>query len=252
MSRTPCSWVCRCAASTRRPKSTCGFSRKSTVSSKLTRKSLPIRSRPLPKSLLVEAKRNGYADRQIAHLLNCLESQVYQLRTDMGVQRQYKMVDTCAAEFEAQTPYFYSTFDGETESHRSDKKKVVIFGSGPNRIGQGIEFDYCCVHGVMAAKEAGYETIMINCNPETVSTDFNVSDKLYFEPVFWEHVYDIIKHENPEQVIVQLGGQTALKLAEKLDRYGIRIAGTSYLSLDIAEDRGQFSTLLKESGHSLS
>jgi carbamoyl-phosphate synthase large subunit len=199
----------------------------------------------LPKALLVEAKRNGYADRQIAHLLNCLESQVYQLRTDMGVQRQYKMVDTCAAEFEAQTPYFYSTFDGETESHRSDKKKVVIFGSGPNRIGQGIEFDYCCVHGVMAAKEAGYETIMINCNPETVSTDFNVSDKLYFEPVFWEHVYDIIKHENPEQVIVQLGGQTALKLAEKLDRYGIRIAGTSYLSLDIAEDRGQFSTLLK-------
>jgi carbamoyl-phosphate synthase large subunit len=199
----------------------------------------------LPRELLVEAKRNGYADRQIAHLLNCLESQVYQLRTDMGIQRQYKMVDTCAAEFEAQTPYFYSTFDGETESHRSDKKKVVIFGSGPNRIGQGIEFDYCCVHGVMAAKEAGYETIMINCNPETVSTDFNVSDKLYFEPVFWEHVYDIIKHEAPEQVIVQLGGQTALKLAEKLDRYGIRIAGTSYLSLDIAEDRGQFSTLLK-------
>ncbi|MFM2376626.1 MAG: hypothetical protein RLZZ165_1723 [Bacteroidota bacterium] len=199
----------------------------------------------LPRALLAEAKRNGYADRQIAHLLDCRESQVYQLRTEMGIRRQYKMVDTCAAEFEAKTPYFYSTFDGENESSSTDRKKVVIFGSGPNRIGQGIEFDYCCVHGVMAASEAGYETIMINCNPETVSTDFNVSDKLYFEPVFWEHIYDIIQHENPDQVIVQLGGQTALKLAEKLDRYGIRIAGTSYQSLDIAEDRGAFSTLLK-------
>ncbi len=200
----------------------------------------------ISKELLMEAKRNGYADRQIAHLLNCLESEVYSKRTDLGIMRQFKMVDTCAAEFEAQTPYFYSTFDGENESHRSDRKKVVIFGSGPNRIGQGIEFDYCCVHGVEAAKEAGYETIMINCNPETVSTDFNVSDKLYFEPVFWEHVYDIIRHEAPESVIVQLGGQTALKLAEKLDRYGIPIAGTSYKSLDIAEDRGLFSALLKE------
>ncbi len=198
----------------------------------------------LSKDLLHEAKRNGYADRQIAHLLNCLESEVYSKRTELGINRQYKMVDTCAAEFEAQTPYFYSTFDGENESVRSDKKKVVIFGSGPNRIGLGIEFDYCCVHGVQAAKESGYETIMINCNPETVSTDFNVSDKLYFEPVFWEHVYDIIRHEQPESVIVQLGGQTALKLAEKLDRYGITIAGTSYQSLDIAEDRGRFSTLL--------
>lgn len=200
----------------------------------------------LPKSILVEAKRNGYADRQIAHLLNCLESEVHNKRQALGVQRQYKMVDTCAAEFEAQTPYFYSTFDGENESLRSDKKKVVIFGSGPNRIGQGIEFDYCCVHGVQAASEVDYETIMINCNPETVSTDFNISDKLYFEPVFWEHIYDIIQHEQPESVIVQLGGQTALKLAEKLDRYGIPIAGTSFKSLDLAEDRGAFSTLLKE------
>ncbi|MFN8394619.1 MAG: carbamoyl-phosphate synthase large subunit [Bacteroidia bacterium] len=199
----------------------------------------------IPDALLIEAKRNGYADRQIAHLLNCLESEVHARRKQLGIHRQYKMVDTCAAEFEAKTPYFYSTFDGENESIKTDKKKVVIFGSGPNRIGQGIEFDYCCVHGVMAAKEAGYETIMINCNPETVSTDFNVSDKLYFEPVFWEHIYDIIEHEQPEQVIVQLGGQTALKLAEKLDRYGIRIAGTSFRSLDIAEDRGEFSTLLK-------
>ena len=132
------------------------------------------------------------------------------------------------------------------ESVVSDKKKVIVLGSGPNRIGQGIEFDYCCVHGVLAAAECGYETIMINCNPETVSTDFDTADKLYFEPVFWEHIYDIIEHENPEGVIVQLGGQTALKLAEKLDRYGIKVLGTSYKSLDLAEDRGSFSTLLKE------
>jgi carbamoyl-phosphate synthase large subunit len=157
-------------------------------------------------------------------------------------------VDTCAAEFEAITPYYYSTFEQENESIRSDKKKVIVLGSGPNRIGQGIEFDYCCVHGVLAAKECGYETIMINCNPETVSTDFNTSDKLYFEPVFWEHIYDIINHEKPDGVIVQLGGQTALKLAEKLDRYGIPIMGTSYSSLDLAEDRGRFSNLLKDLG----
>ncbi|HHG84986.1 MAG TPA: carbamoyl-phosphate synthase large subunit, partial [Bacteroidetes bacterium] len=200
----------------------------------------------IPRELLAFSKRNGYADRQVAHLLNCLESEVYKRREELGIHRQWKMVDTCAAEFEAKTPYFYSTFDGENESQVSDKKKVVIFGSGPNRIGQGIEFDYCCVHGVIAAKEVGLETIMINCNPETVSTDFNISDKLYFEPVFWEHIYDIIRHEKPEGVIVQLGGQTALKLAEKLDRYGIPIIGTPFKSLDMAEDRGSFSTLLKE------
>lgn len=199
----------------------------------------------IPQELLINAKRYGYADRQIAHLLNCWESEVYKRRGELNIQRHYKMVDTCAAEFEAQTPYFYSTFDGENESVVTDKKKVVIFGSGPNRIGQGIEFDYCCVHGVLASSEVGFETIMINCNPETVSTDFNVADKLYFEPVFWEHVYDIIQHEKPEGVIVQLGGQTALKLAEKLDRYGISIIGTPYKSLDMAEDRGSFSTLLK-------
>ncbi|NBQ48569.1 MAG: carbamoyl-phosphate synthase large subunit, partial [Sphingobacteriia bacterium] len=157
-----------------------------------------------------------------------------------------KIVDTCAAEFEAKTPYYYSTFEEENESVRTDKKKVVILGSGPNRIGQGIEFDYSCVHGVLAAKECGYETIMINCNPETVSTDFSTADKLYFEPVFWEHIYDIILHEKPEGVIVQLGGQTALKLAEKLERYGIKIIGTDFKSLDLAEDRGSFSRLLKE------
>ena len=208
-------------------------------------------------ALLLEAKQKGFADRQVAHMLKCLESEVYTKRTEMGIQRVYKLVDTCAAEFAAQTPYYYSTFEAkleikgqeafsENESKVSNRKKIVVLGSGPNRIGQGIEFDYCCVHGVLAASECGYETIMINCNPETVSTDFDVSDKLYFEPVFWEHIFDIIQHEKPEGVIVQLGGQTALKLAEKLDRYGIKIIGTSFQSLDLAEDRGSFSTLLKE------
>jgi carbamoyl-phosphate synthase large subunit len=200
----------------------------------------------ISKALLYEAKQKGYADRQIAHLLKCLESEVYKKREEYNIKRVYKLVDTCAAEFEAQTPYYYSTFEEENESVVTDKKKVVVLGSGPNRIGQGIEFDYSCVHGVLAAKEAGYETIMINCNPETVSTDFDTADKLYFEPVFWEHIYDIIQHEKPEGVIVQLGGQTALKLAEKLTRYGIKIMGTSFDALDLAEDRGRFSGLLKE------
>ena len=200
----------------------------------------------ISKDLLYEAKQMGYADRQMAHLLKCLESEVYSKRKEFNINRVFKMVDTCAAEFEAKTPYYYSTFEDENESVRSDKKKVVILGSGPNRIGQGIEFDYSCVHGVLAAKEMGYETIMINCNPETVSTDFSTADKLYFEPVFWEHIYDIILHEKPEGVIVQLGGQTALKLAEKLERYGIKIIGTDYKSLDLAEDRGAFSNLLKD------
>ncbi|KAB1062660.1 carbamoyl-phosphate synthase large subunit [Salibacter halophilus] len=200
----------------------------------------------LPKELLLKAKQKGYADRQIAHLLRCLESELHEKRTQMNINRVYKLVDTCAAEFPAETPYYYSTFEEENESPKSDRKKVVILGSGPNRIGQGIEFDYCCVHGVLAAKEEDYETIMINCNPETVSTDFDTADKLYFEPVFWEHIYDIIKHEDPEGVIVQLGGQTALKLAEKLERYGIKILGTSYRTLDMAENRGEFSDLLKK------
>lgn len=211
----------------------------------------------LPRELLLEAKQKGYGDRQIAHMLKCLESQVYKKRAEMHIQRVYKLVDTCAAEFKAETPYYYSTFENEmqlegknpyseNDSVVTEKKKIIVLGSGPNRIGQGIEFDYCCVHGVLAAAECGYETIMINCNPETVSTDFDVADKLYFEPVFWEHIYDIIRHEKPEGVIVQLGGQTALKLAEKLDRYGINIIGTTYKSLDLAEDRGSFSTLLKE------
>lgn len=196
--------------------------------------------------LLLTAKQKGYADRQIAHLLRCLESEVYKKRNALGIKRVYKMVDTCAGEFEAKTPYFYSTFEEENEAIPSNKKKIIVLGSGPNRIGQGIEFDYSCVHGILAAKECGYETIMINCNPETVSTDFSTADRLYFEPVFWEHIYDIILNEKPEGVIVQLGGQTALKLAEKLDRYGIKIIGTDYKSLDLAEDRGSFSTLLQQ------
>ena len=207
--------------------------------------------------LLLEAKQKGFADRQIAYMLGCLESAVYKKRDKLGVQRVYKLVDTCSAEFPAETPYYYSTFEqkmkiknkpdfSENESTISKKKKIVVLGSGPNRIGQGIEFDYCCVHGVLAASECGYETIMINCNPATVSTDFDISDKLYFEPVFWEHIYDIIRHEKPEGVIVQLGGQTALKLAEKLDRYDIKIIGTEYKSLDLAEDRGSFSKLLMD------
>jgi carbamoyl-phosphate synthase large subunit len=200
----------------------------------------------IPKELVFEAKQKGYADRQIAHLLGCLESEVFNKRHDLGIKRVYKLVDTCAAEFEAQTPYYYSTFEDENESVSSDKEKIIVLGSGPNRIGQGIEFDYCCVHGVLAAKECGYETIMINCNPETVSTDFDTADKLYFEPVFWEHIYDIILHEKPKGVIVQLGGQTALKLAQKLERFNIPIMGTSYKALDMAEDRGVFSQLLKD------
>ena len=200
----------------------------------------------IPKELMFEAKQKGYADRQIAHLLRCLESEVHNKRSEMGIKRVFKLVDTCAAEFDAQTPYYYSTFEFENESTVTDRKKVVVLGSGPNRIGQGIEFDYSCVHGVLAAKECGYETIMINCNPETVSTDFDTADKLYFEPVFWEHIYDIIQHEKPEGVIVQLGGQTALKLAEKLERYGIKIIGTSFEALDLAEDRGRFSKVLEE------
>ena len=211
----------------------------------------------LPKELMREAKMKGFADRQIAHMINALESEVHTKRTDLGINRVWKLVDTCAAEFPAQTPYYYSTFEMpfttslgvemvENESVVSEREKIIVLGSGPNRIGQGIEFDYSCVHGVLSAREEGYETIMINCNPETVSTDFDTADKLYFEPVFWEHIYDIILHEKPRGVIVQLGGQTALKLAEKLSRYDIEVIATSYEALKLAEDRGRYSNLLKE------
>lgn len=200
----------------------------------------------IPKDTFLTLKQKGFSDVQIAWLLGVTEDEVYEKRKELGLRRVYKIVDTCAAEFPAQTPYYYSTYEGENESIPSDKKKVIVLGSGPNRIGQGIEFDYSCVHGLIAAKEEGYESIMVNCNPETVSTDFNMADKLYFEPVFWEHVREIIDLEKPEGVIVQLGGQTALKMAEKLTQHGVKIIGTSFENMDIAEDRGRFSDLLKE------
>ncbi|MEQ1744602.1 MAG: carbamoyl-phosphate synthase large subunit [Saprospiraceae bacterium] len=214
----------------------------------------------IPTDFFIELKKNGYSDAQIAWILRVDEKSVARERKKRGIRRVYKMVDTCAAEFESKTNYFYSTFEGATlpgledleglgaknESIVSDKKKIVVLGSGPNRIGQGIEFDYCCVHGVLAAKEVGFETIMVNCNPETVSTDFDIADKLYFEPVYWEHLEEILEHEKPDGVIVQLGGQTALKLAENLHKNGWNIVGTSYNDMDIAEDRGRFSDLLKE------
>lgn len=203
----------------------------------------------LPAELLLDAKRMGFSDLQICRIMNDgTEDELYEKRKSLGITRIFKMVDTCSAEFEAKTPYFYSTFEAShaNESRVSDRKKILVLGSGPNRIGQGIEFDYCCVHGLLAIKECGYEAIMVNCNPETVSTDFDVADKLYFEPVFWEHLWEIIEHEKPEGVIVQLGGQTALKLAERLHNKGIKIIGTSYNSMDIAEDRGRFSDMLKE------
>jgi carbamoyl-phosphate synthase large subunit len=208
----------------------------------------------LPLSLLREAKQLGFSDLQIIRIMGSdgiqAEDALYQKRKSAGITRIYKMVDTCSAEFEAKTPYFYSTFEGghSNESKRSDRKKIIVLGSGPNRIGQGIEFDYCCVHGLMAIKECGYEAIMVNCNPETVSTDFDIADKLYFEPVYWEHLWEIVEHEQPDGVIVQLGGQTALKLAERLHEKGIPIIGTSFDSMDIAEDRGRFSDMLKELG----
>ncbi len=202
----------------------------------------------LPKEVMLELKQKGYSDAQIASLLggDTNEDDIWNLRKSMGIKRVYKMVDTCAAEFPSPTNYFYSTFDEEDDSMVSEKKKVIVLGSGPNRIGQGIEFDYCCVHGLLAAKESGYEAIMINCNPETVSTDFDMADKLYFEPVFWEHIREIIEKEKPEGVIVQLGGQTALKIAKKLHEHGIKIIGTSFPDMDLSEDRGSFSDLLKE------
>jgi carbamoyl-phosphate synthase large subunit len=201
----------------------------------------------VPADLLREAKRMGFSDKQLAHLFGDFEEdEVYEKRKALGITRTYKMVDTCAAEFEAKTPYFYSAFDQQNESIPSERKKVIVLGSGPNRIGQGIEFDYCCTHGLQAIQECGYDAIMVNCNPETVSTDFDMANKLYFEPVFWEHLWEIIELEKPEGVIVQLGGQTALKLAKRLEEKGIRIIGTSFNNMDIAEDRGRFSDLLKE------
>ncbi len=202
----------------------------------------------IPYSVLKTAKEKGYSDEQIAWLMggNTQAEEVYNKRKEIGIKRVYKMVDTCSAEFPSPTNYFYSTFEQENESVFTNNKKVFVLGSGPNRIGQGIEFDYSCVHGILAARESGYEAIMINCNPETVSTDFDMADKLYFEPVYWEHLWELIENEKPEGVVVQLGGQTALKLAEKLHEKGVKIIGTSYNDMDIAEDRGRFSDLLAE------
>jgi carbamoyl-phosphate synthase large subunit len=215
----------------------------------------------IPDELLWEAKKNGFSDEQIAACMkDNTADEVYEYRKAKGITRVYKMVDTCSAEFEAKTPYFYSSFESHSistgntelllhnESLSDPKKKIIVLGSGPNRIGQGIEFDYCCTHGLLAIKEAGYEAIMVNCNPETVSTDFDIADKLYFEPVYWEHLWEIIEHEKPEGVIVQLGGQTALKLAKRLEEKGIKIIGTSFNDMDIAEDRGRFSDLLRDLG----
>lgn len=200
----------------------------------------------IPEAFLRELKMAGYSDGQIAWIMRVREEEVSRYRKRLGIRRVFKTVDSCAAEFDARTPYFYSTFETENESIPSDKKKVVVLGSGPNRIGQGIEFDYCCVHGLHAIKEAGYEAIMINCNPETVSTDFDIADKLYFEPVFWEHIEEILDLEKPDGVVVQLGGQTALKLAKEFYNRGIHIFGTTYEFMDLAEDRGRFSDLLKD------
>ena len=201
----------------------------------------------IPQILLKTAKEKGFSDIQLAWLMgNTTEDDVYERRKSLGISRTYKMVDTCSAQFPSPTNYYYSTFEEENESKASDKKKIIVLGSGPNRIGQGIEFDYSCVHGILAARESGFEAIMVNCNPETVSTDFDMADKLYFEPVYWEHLWELIEHEKPYGVVVQLGGQTALKLAEKLHEKGVKIIGTSFDNMDIAEDRGRFSDLLAE------
>lgn len=202
--------------------------------------------RTLTPDLLRKAKQYGFSDVQIAHLTGSTPEEIRLLRSQLNLESVFKTVDTCAAEFEAYTPYYYSTYEIENESIRNDKKKVIILGGGPNRIGQGIEFDYCCVHGLFALREEGYEAIMINCNPETVSTDYDSADKLYFEPLTFEDVYRIIEHEQPTGVIVSFGGQTPLKLAKPLVEHGVHILGTSYDGIDLAEDRERFGALLKQ------
>lgn len=204
----------------------------------------------LTKEHLYEVKRAGFSDVQIAWLLSksgkkVTEEEVRNRRLELGLKPSFKLVDTCAAEFPAETPYYYSSYESENESEVTDRKSIMILGSGPNRIGQGIEFDYSCVHAVLAVQEMGFEAIMVNCNPETVSTDFDIADKLYFEPVFWERVLDIYEHEKPDGVILQVGGQTALKLGKRFVETGINIFGTDFEMIDFAEDRGEFSKLLK-------
>ena len=210
-----------------------------------------IAAGPLTPELLREAKRQGFSDRQIARLRGKKEADIRALRKRLGIIPSFKLVDTCAAEFEAFTPYYYSTYDEESEvppARKTDRKKIAILGSGPNRIGQGIEFDYACVHAVQALRELGFETVMVNCNPETVSTDFDISDRLYFEPLTFEDVMGVIENEKPWGVIVQFGGQTPLNLTKRLAAAGVRILGTSPRSTDIAEDRKRFGAVLKKLG----
>ncbi len=202
----------------------------------------------VPYEVLREAKRLGFSDHQIAHIFKTTEREVRRRRKKAGIVAVYKMVDTCAAEFEAKTPYYYSTYEDENDAPPTPRKKVMILGSGPNRIGQGIEFDYCCCHAVFSLKEEGYETIMVNCNPETVSTDYDTSDRLYFEPITHEDVMNIYENERPIGVIVQFGGQTPLNIAKDLEESGAKILGTSVDSIDLAEDRERFSKLLEELG----
>lgn len=203
---------------------------------------------PADPQLLLEAKRFGFSDPQIAHLLDMTPDEVRRRRAEQGIRRTYKRVDTCAAEFEALTPYMYGTFEDESEVVPAERPRVVVLGSGPNRIGQGIEFDYCCVHAAFALRDAGFETVMINCNPETVSTDYDTSDRLYFEPLTVEDVLDVIEAEDPVAVIVQLGGQTPLNLAADLEKAGVPIAGTSPHAIALAEDREKFGDICSSLG----
>ena len=205
-----------------------------------------LKANPHDLNLLAYAKRYGFSDKIIAHRWQTTEAEVYQLRQEAGITPVFKMVDTCAAEFESSTPYFYSSYEAENESMVTDKPKIVVLGSGPIRIGQGVEFDYATVHAVLAIKAAGYEAIIINNNPETVSTDFTISDKLYFEPLTEEDVMAILNHEQPLGVVVQFGGQTAINLADKLQRHGVKILGTSLEEIDKAENRDKFEHLLHE------
>ena len=204
--------------------------------------------RNLEPELVKRAKEFGFSDRQLARLWNTQEEVVRKWRKERGIEEVYKQVDTCAAEFPAETPYYYSTYEEECEANPSDREKVIILGAGPSRIGQGIEFDYCCVHATWGLRDLGYETIMVNSNPETVSTDYDTSDKLFFEPVYLEDVLNVVEKENPKGVILQLGGQTPLNLAKGLERAGVKILGTSPESIDIAEDRDRFKELVSRVG----
>jgi carbamoyl-phosphate synthase large subunit len=201
-----------------------------------------------PDALLRAAKRDGFSDAHVARILQTTEESVRARRHEAGIRPVYKTVDTCAAEFEAYTPYHYSTYEDEDEVTDSGRDKVMVLGSGPNRIGQGVEFDYCCVHAVFALQEAGYETIMVNCNPETVSTDYDTADRLYFEPLTFEDVLEVVHREQPVGVIVQMGGQTPLRLARRLAAAGVPVIGTSPEAIDAAEDRGRFGALMRELG----